>query len=284
VGTGPWPHDGDQWGGSTGDRYGGDAGRAGAPGGGPQPPVQLRAMGIGEILDAAIKLYQANWRTFMGIVAVLVVPFGLLVAFVDTIGPELAVGVFLLGNFLVVRPLLEGAMAKAAADIYLGHDVEIGATYGYVAPLIGSLLWVIVLAGAAVLGGFILLIIPGIFLLIRFYFAVVVVVVEGERGTAALRRSWRLVKGSTWRVLGIVLVIAIIGGILTAIISVPFTLLFAGTDVFAFEILGDVIAGIIVEPFVALAVVLLYFDLRIRKEGYDLEVMARDLGPGHGPG
>lgn len=239
-------------------------------------------MGLGQILDTAIKLYQANWKTFMGIVAVLVVPFGLITAFVGTTELFGALVLVAIVEGLVIQPLIEAAMAKAAADVYLEREVEVGATYGYVVPLLGSVLWVIILVALAVFGGAFLLLVGAIFFAVRFYFAVVVVVVEGERGTEALRRSWRLVKGSTWRVLGIIIVVLIISGIVSLILAVPFTILTEATQVLAFAILGDVLASVVVAPFTAIAFILLYFDLRIRKEGYDLEVLARDLGSGHG--
>ncbi len=239
-------------------------------------------MGLGQILDTAIKLYQANWKTFMGIVAVLVVPFGLIAALVGTTELFGTLVLVAIVEGLVIQPLIEAAMAKAAADVYLDREVEVGATYGYVVPLLGSVLWVIILVALAVFGGVFLLLVGAIFFAVRFYFAVVVVVVEGERGTEALRRSWRLVKGSTWRVLGIIIVVLIISGIVSLILAVPFTILTEATQVLAFAILGDVLASVVVAPFTAIAFILLYFDLRIRKEGYDLEVLAHDLGSGHG--
>src|SRR5919106_6769055 len=68
---------------------------AGSPAGGdtPQPLIQqpstlarerpfpLRQMGIGELLDAAIKLYRAEWKTLMLIVAIVLVPVSFIEAF-----------------------------------------------------------------------------------------------------------------------------------------------------------------------------------------------------------
>lgn len=263
-------------------------------GGRPRRPVELRPMGVGELLDGAIKLYLANWATFMGIVAVVVVPFGLLQALFATppdIGgtapapaPGGAALVLGLVEGLLVFTVVEAAMAKTAADVYLGEPIGIARTYRFAVPLIGSLLWVVLLAGLAVLGGFILLIVPGVFLLLRFYFALIVVVVEGERGAEAMRRSWRLVKGSTWRVLGITLLLALIAGVAQAILAAPFGIAGFVTETFALAIVGDVVASVLVTPLVSLVTVLLYFDLRVRKEGFDLELLARALGPVGEPG
>lgn len=262
------------------------------PGGRRQRPLDLRPRGVGELLDGAIKLYVANWATFMGIVAVVVVPFGLLQALfatppaIDGAAPAPGGAALVLGvvEGLLVFTVVEAAMAKTAADVYLGEPVGIAKTYRYAVPLIGSLLWVVLVAGLAVVGGFILLIVPGIFLLLRFYFALIVLVVEGERGTQAMRRSWRLVKGSTWRVLGITLLVALIAGVAQGILAAPFAIAGFVTETLALSIVGDVVASVLVTPLVSLVTVLLYFDLRVRKEGFDLELLARDLGPGGEPG
>lgn len=254
-------------------------------------PVQLRPIGVGELLDGAIKLYLANWATFMAIVAVVVVPLGLLQAlFAEPPlpsgappGPNAPTLLVSAVQGLLVFTLVEAAMAKTAADVYLGEPTGVGRAYRYAVPLIGALLWVGVLAGLAFAVGFVLLVVPGIFLLLRFYFARVVVVLEGERGTQAMRRSWRLVKGSTWRVLGIVLLVMLITGVAQAVLAIPFGIAGFVTGVPALNIVGSVLASVVVTPLVSLATVLLYFDLRVRKEGFDLELLARDLAGGGAP-
>ncbi|HYV02763.1 MAG TPA: glycerophosphoryl diester phosphodiesterase membrane domain-containing protein, partial [Actinomycetota bacterium] len=134
--------------------------------------------------------------------------------------------------------------------------------------------------------GFLLLIIPGVIAAIRFTFGTTVVVIEGARGTKALRRSWRLAKGSFWRILGTLLLAAILAAVVTGIVTIPTTLIANGTgspftveDASGWPIraVGSTIASVIVTPFTALVRVLLYFDMRIRKEGFDIAVMAHDL-------
>lgn len=252
-------------------------------------------MGVGEILAGAIKLYGAHWATFMGLVTVVVIPLGLLQALVGTppalrgaaSGPAIALEAI---EGLLVFAVVKPAMAKTAADAYLGEPTRIATTYRYAAPLIGSLLWVAVLTGLAVLGGFILLLIPGILLLVRFHFALIVLVVEGKRGTQAMRRSWRLVTGSSWRVLGIVLLVQLITTVAALILAAPFAIAEVVTapgvvpEASTFTIIGDVLTSVLIAPLGSLAAVLLYFDLRVRTEGFDLEVLAGDRVAGSGRG
>ena len=63
----------------------------------------------------------------------------------------------------------------------------------------------ILLAAVGVALGLLLLVIPGIYLAVRWFFVPQAVVVENARGPAALRRSRELTSGTWWRTFGIIL-------------------------------------------------------------------------------
>ncbi|MFB6205911.1 MAG: hypothetical protein ABEJ05_05210 [Haloglomus sp.] len=71
------------------------------------------------------------------------------------------------------------------------------------------------LAAVAVFVGFVLFIIPGVFLAVAFYLVRAVVAVENTGVVPALRRSWRLVAGHRIRVLLVLLVVVLVGQITT---------------------------------------------------------------------
>jgi hypothetical protein len=119
--------------------------------------------------------------------------------------------------------------------------------------------------------------------LVRFVFFVQAVVVEGRGPVDALRRSWRLVRGSYWRVLGIMflllLLLYILVGLPTGIASVVIQLVFPDpVRHFALRQSLSTLIGylsqIVVLPLQLVAYTLLYYDLRVRKEGYDIELLA----------
>jgi hypothetical protein len=133
--------------------------------------------------------------------------------------------------------------------------------------------------------------VPAIFFYLRFAFATSIVVVEDIRGTGAMGRSWRLVRGLTWKVLGVTLLAGLIMialflvvGLLFAAISIPFLQgsieagQGPGPGFYALNTAVSAIATTLVTPVFTLVTVLLYFDARIRKEGFDLAVMAEQLG------
>lgn len=137
-----------------------------------------------------------------------------------------------------------------------------------------------------------------IWVLIRLLMAVPVVVLEVAGPWAALRRSWQLVQGNWWRVFGINLLAGIVVTVIAGIIEVPFGLLrilingggsvltgLGGTakpTVLALIVgaIGGIIATTCTRPISAGVSVLLYADLRMRKEGLDLQLQQAGQTPG----
>jgi hypothetical protein len=110
---------------------------------------------------------------------------------------------------------------------------------------------------------------------IRFSLAAPAVVLERLGPTNALRRSWRLVTGSFWRLLGIFLLTVLIVLVAGLVLQIPFDIGRAvlGSASAAGIILagiGGIIVGAITRPVLAGVTVLLYLDMRMRKEGLDL--------------
>jgi hypothetical protein len=146
---------------------------------------------------------------------------------------------------------------------------------GVVAAVLGTLLAVAVL----------------VFLYVRLAFAAPALLLERLGVVAALRRSWRLGTGSWWRVLGVLLLTAIIAGVTSGLLQLPFgiigelvgvamgssgdgsSLTLAVVVSAIVSNLGAVLAATVVSPFSAAVVSLLYIDLRIRREGLDVALV-----------
>jgi hypothetical protein len=260
-------------------------------------PVRLQPMGVGETLDAAIRLYRAGWKTLMLIVAVLVVPFSVLQQFVINASQKPfvfndqtyvrdeglgAIWLFVVLNYLLLSPVLRGAIVRAVAGIYLGELPSAGASLRFALSRFWPLLVAIFLADVLTLLGLVAIVIPGIILWVRYQFVVMSVVVEGAGGKTALGRSWALTRGTFWRILGTIFLAGLIAGIVTTILTLPGMLLLingsVGTTAWVIRAALSAIAQVITTPFAATVGVLLYFDARIRKEAFDLTVMAREVG------
>ena len=102
--------------------------------------------------------------------------------------------------------------------------------------------------------------------------------VERCGGGEALRRSVLLVRNRYFPTMGVALLMGIVASVISsALAAVPEALaVWVGRDAgWALLALGGIVGNTVVLPYVAAATVLLYFDLRVRAEGLDLEMAAR---------
>lgn len=265
---------------------------------------QLRPLGIGEILDVSLKIAWRNAGTLLRIVFFVVAPAQALSALIQVSSSpddELGQGFFdasstetetwtIFAGFAVAGvigflagQLATGACFKAVAQAYLGERTTWRDSIGFALRRFRSIIWIVILGGFLTLLGFLLLIVPGVYLAVAFAVALPVLMTEGLRGRKALGRSRSLVKGRWWRTAILLLVagllVSIIGGAITAAVS---ALTFASPDepvvVFLVGALAGTVAALVTTPFSAAYHTVLYFDLRVRKEAFDLQLLAEHLG------
>ena len=264
-----------------------------AGGGGQIPP-----RGLGDILSTAFNVYKANAAKLILIVAIVVVPLSFISHLLTGVvfKPEKTTNTFTIGNqtitstttnasfgtfvagtliglaiTVIISAVLQAALTRGAALASVGDPVDAEASYRYGFRRFGSVLLVSILVGLVVGIGFILLIIPGVIFLTMLAVAIPALIVEDRRGTDAMGRSWNLVKGSFWHVLGTIVVAGIITGIVAGIIGA-----IGGSNWFLQWIFGS-IGQIITAPFSALVSILLYIDLRVRHEALTGDQLRADL-------
>lgn len=122
-----------------------------------------------------------------------------------------------------------------------------------------------------------LLLLPFAYLSARWLVAPVAILVERCGPTSALSRSWWLTAGSFWRLFGLLVLLVILNSV---VLGLPLTLLqFLTLAVMTPQIMGvlngvltgvSYLVSILWYPFMALTLLLVYYDLRVRKENYDL--------------
>ena len=167
--------------------------------------------------------------------------------------------------------VLTGAITRAAAGTFLGRDLEIAESYRFGLARFWSIVLVGLLTGLAILAGFLLLVIPGFFVLTRLTCTLPALVIEDKRGSAALSRSWNLVAGFGWKVFGTIFVAGLMTGLISSLLTAPFG------DSTVLRIVGQSIASVVTMPYTALVGILIYLDLRIRKEHYGPDDLEREL-------
>lgn len=209
---------------------------------------------------------------------------------------------------LLVLPFLAGAVSQIVSASYLGRRLGAGealrATWSRFWALFGG--WVVVhvlelvglvvagvvfvglaLSGSVVAGaaiGVLLALLVGLPVLLAAMALSVAtapaIMVERLGPVAGVRRSWSLVRRRFFPVLGIALLAGLVATVLGQILGfVPTVLgLVIGLEGgWVLLAVGAIVTALITEPIVAIVATLLYFDLRIRFEGFDLEVMAAEL-------
>jgi hypothetical protein len=249
-----------------------------APGGLPPTPPLL-PKGIGDILNAAFTIYKEKWQSLVVIVAIVAIPLTFLEYIVldisfnaGTFG-RAAFGGALAGLFgVLIYSVLSGAIARAAAGSVVDMPVSVEDSYNYALARIGPIIWIGLLAGLAVFVGFFVFFIGAVIVAVKLAVGVPVLVVENKRGVEALRRSWDLTTGHFWHVLGTVFLAGIITGIASAILQAPF-----GSSGWFGPAIGASIAQIVTAPFTALVTILVYLDLRARKESLTTEGLRAEL-------
>lgn len=264
--------------------------------------TQLRPLGIGEVLDAGFKIYKARFKTLCLCVLVPVVPVAVLNVLLtasttdnafDPTAPVDADGTAITGMLIsallsmLMAMLALAACTRAVAGAYSGEEItwqeSLRAALGKLAPLIGAVLLTMV----AVLLGFMLLIIPGLYVFFRLAVVVPAVIVEDLGPVGAVDRSWKLVGGRWWAtfalVASIMILVSLIAGVLQGLLLTP---VLTGNDS---ELvggllsgLGEVVTNVFTLPLQAAVITVLYFDLRVRKEGLDLERLTEQIGTGPG--
>jgi hypothetical protein len=249
---------------------------------------EIRSMRLAEILDMGFRLLRNHFGLLLGISALVYVVSGLLgmmlglffagvVASADALTWLAFFFVVGLLAFTVLQPLVSAAITYALGELYLGRPASLRVSLRAAAPLFLPLVGTHLLASLAILAGFLLLILPGIYLSLCFLLLTQVIVLEGVTGVAALARSRELMRGSLWRAVGILLVVAV----LISILGFGAQLAFAVAPDFAF--VGSALAQAVGFAFSSAVLVVLYFEIRARKEAFDLEHLARLVEGGAAP-
>ncbi len=268
--------------------------------------LDLRPLSLGDILDRTFSLYRRHFLLFMGISGipqVLVLALNLLQTALQAGMPRAQVDLSLTVAFLILYiPIAlvaylfsQGGAIFAVSDLYLGRTVTIAESLRRVWEELGSLLGVLILNGIAVVAGFICLIVPGIYLACRLLVCVPAALIEKRGPQDSLSRSFRLTKDSAGRAFVILLLYSALlyGAILLLVL--PFSVLLGVSAargdtnsatahvLLALTQVGTSVASILATPILLIATSVFYYDLRVRKEAFDIQFMM-DPNPQRVPG
>ncbi|MFQ6040758.1 MAG: hypothetical protein ACE5PV_07875 [Candidatus Poribacteria bacterium] len=267
----------------------------------------LRQMSAIEILKQAISLYKKNFPKFLGVVlpGTPVIIFCILILsgniFTISSAPMPKAGempteavykmvpIMMLIFFLMYSfsTIVAAAGIIVISESVLGREIKIVDAYqkirSRIFPLLGAIILTSVIIGLATTVGLFLCIVPGIagwvYLSVWFGFIAQIVMLEGEGGMGAMKCSRTLIREDSRKsliVLGSVMAATLIAWVFLVAGNVMATLF----DLVILTPVGNLLsisALILIEPIRFTAATLLYYDLRIRREGFDLNILEEEL-------
>lgn len=271
--------------------------------------LDLRPLSLGEILDRTFSLYRRHFLLFVGITAIPhLLILGLNLAQVMLVktpalvtpphfselqargtGGLMALGFvpLLVGAVVYVVAYLfaQGGTVYAVSELYLGRSTTIGASLGRMWGQLLNLFGVSVLNGFTIGGATLLLIIPGIYVACRLITCVPAALLEGLGARESLSRSFELTKGFAGRgfVIGVLYFVLLYAAMFLFMIPFGVSVALTAKDPsmlrtsLALMQVGNVLAAILVSPILLIATSVFYYDLRVRKEAFDLQLM---MNPG----
>jgi hypothetical protein len=245
---------------------------------------------VGRVFEQIFRIYRQQFALLIGGALALYIPVAIVNGVLYDSG-----GFFLsvIANAiaLVAGYLYQGMVVEAARDILDGRrDQSIGGLFRSAGAVVGTLIVVGILAGIAIAIGFVLLIIPGLFLITIWAVIVPVVVIERTGVFESFGRSRELVKGHGWQVFGVLVLLFIAAFVIQVLIAAILGGIF--DSVFGFAI-GFLITSLLLAPLTALAASVIYFELKAIKgepvlatgpDGSLTEPIAPAPGAAAGPG
>ena len=221
-------------------------------------------------------VYQHHFRVIFHCSALPMFPLLLLMEVVKVTAPKWVMLVVL--PYSLVSFVVGGVMTVVLSDICLGNRPTVRRSY---ARILGENRWWHLISTGLVFSlgvslGMLLLILPGLWLWVRGFFTFVIAALEGRRNRDAIKRSMALTKGQVWRVVGLTLPFYLILMVPIWGLGIVASGLPAMTG-FVVSLLVNFVLLMVFTPAFALALVLLYYDQRVRRESYDAQALSEDL-------
>ncbi len=242
---------------------------------------QLRPMSVGEILDGSLTVLRQHFGLFFAL-AVICLGVPTVIDLSSSLSGEPNPGLSLLATLLrfVGYLLLTGASVHVVSETYLQRTPQLSQALRFASGKMGSLFISGFAAGLVTMLATLALIIPGIIVACGYAVTVQVVVLESlPSATDSLGRSWSLTKGFKGKAFLLYLVMFLLGfcvffgvAILIGIAAATFPpLMIPATILLA-------VLMLFVYPFTSCVLTLFYYDLRVRKEALDLELLGQQIG------
>jgi hypothetical protein len=229
------------------------------------PPSPPPAVPVGSVLGDTWSIYKDLFGQTVLTGGIVFAALGLLDAALaagPAHGARIALTLFAVALPVVGTSLVQGALIDAVDDEHEGRErASVGDLYRTASAKLGALLGVALLTGLGVGLGFLLFVVPGIVLAVRWSLAVPVVMLEHASPRAAMRRSRDLVRGHGWRVFRVLLSVGIASGIASLLIRFVAVAILGHDHRSLATWVGVTLGGAVATPYVSHALSVLYYRL-----------------------
>jgi hypothetical protein len=253
---------------------------------------ELRPMTIGTLLDRAFTILRRRFVLFAGITLVACTIPDLVIGFAQTalvrrsIALSGSVGNIYATNLIVLLLAYTAAMCSQAVAshavlaLYLGEEITIGQAFARTRSSFARLLGLALLSALALSLAFLLCFLPCVFVAVLWCIATPALALESLAPAAALRRSSQLVRRHRGRALVLGLLVSVLLMAVMALLVTPVAVIMSSSggamrDLLpaarAFTSIAGPIGNLLLVTLANVLVAVFYFDLRIRKEGFDVE-------------
>jgi hypothetical protein len=283
-------------------------------------PVRLRPLPLAELLDETFKLYRRHFTVIAGVSLVVILP-NLIVTLlsgsyranpityiqqllqnandpaalqaIQNRQSQFTSSPLYLLSFpvaILMYPFTTGALYRAATSLAAGNVETIGSILAGTARRYFALFGIAIVSGLVAVCFIAIITIPVvIWVLVRWAVATPALFAEGIGPIKALGRSWNLVRDNWWRTVGVLIIVAIMVSLIQSALGVLFTGVAAVLPGLGDDFRAGLVATMatlvnaLVGAITPIALTMLYLDLRVRKEGLDLDQLARQAAPGAAP-
>jgi hypothetical protein len=259
--------------------------------------IGLRPLSTGELLDRTFSLYRGHFAVFLGIVSLphlcVLAPQCLSLAF-RSHGASMsgASGLFVWGVgasllTIAVSAASHAATVIAVSQVHLGRPAGVMDSFSKVKSRIAAVIGLSFSVGILAMLACIALIVPGVLLAVRWSLAVPAMVLENRGIRDAMSRSAELTIGNRGRIFVIWMLFLILNIGCNWLLHWPIEVA-AGVNTMAAlrraavgwqvaSLAAKFVAVCVVGPLATIAFSLVYFDERVRKEAFDLQLMMTTL-------
>ncbi|OGF51174.1 MAG: hypothetical protein A2231_01940 [Candidatus Firestonebacteria bacterium RIFOXYA2_FULL_40_8] len=251
-------------------------------------------MKMGDLLDETFKIYRKHFLIFVQIFAMFNLPIIIIktaMGFLEGPYGTVTAGFINIILSLLVLPVMNFLLARTISDGYLGKKVTILSSFKHFDHLkFWSMMKTLLLSGLMIILGFLCLIIPGFIFTFRYALVPQIIAIEGIYNKPALERSQFLMKKNFGNLMTTGFVVGIIAYAIYGVILLPMIIYIAlhhgagaaalaptGLIMVSFSFSIEVLAAVVVTPLMLTAYTLFYYNMRIKKEGFDIQMLASSV-------